>query len=306
MKYDWSKVPSVPAVLRILKKRIEFQDNRISEVFFETLEDFLYYGTLLGYIKNTNFKRILSRLLNIKKVGYIMFAMKDKKSLSLSDRTGIFLSSDLSSSEFEYVMLKEIITTVSSISDKTNRNIATDYLLRKGVYGEERALEDLYLEKGFSLLEDGIVYDILENIYYASNHEKRPIKTSRKEKMVFGNKTEFLSNYKYHPSFQELTIMIGRRILSNSEKLSDDEVLKVLGCEALEDNFSSKLFSRLNGIYGNKAYDIIGKLGIIYKKETDVYNQNIIKDKSLKIIDVKRAYRKLLCYQEERISSKAC
>lgn len=302
MKYDWSKVPSIPAVFRILKKRIEFEDDNISNVFFDTLEDFLYFGTLLGYIKNTNFKRILSRLLNVKKVGYIMSAMNDKNSLSLSDKTGIFLNSDLSSSELKYDMLKEIITIVSSISTKTNRVISEEYLLRKGVYGEKRILEDIYLEKGFSLLEEGIIYDISENIYCAIRKEKRPIKTSRKEKMVFGNKAKFLSNFKYHPSYQDLTTIIGRKILPNSENISDDEILKILGCEILESNFSINLFSRLYKLYGNNVYDIIGKLGIIYKKETDVYNQNIIKDKYLRVMDVKRAYRSILSYKEVKNS----
>ena len=95
-------------------------------------------------------------------------------------------------------------------------------------------------------------------------------------------------------------------ILQAEEKLiREREAFEAELEKEYEDRYNERV-EELEEEYDNKVYDIIGKLGIIYKKETDVYNQNIIKDKSLRIIDVKRAYRKLLCYQEERISSKAC
>lgn len=306
MKYNWSKVPSIPAIFRILKKNIEFEDKELSNVFFDALEDFLYYGTILGYIKSVNFKAVLSRIIKIRKVGYLMPVLNEKKSINVNDKTRIAISNDLGSSERKYFMLKEIIASASSISSKSTREIAKDYLLKKGVYGEEKNLEDIHLEKGFRLIEDGIIYDMTENIYYASKKERRPLKTKKSEKKVLGRTTKFISNFKYHPSFQELTIMIGRSILSD-KKLSDEEILKIMGFASLGNNFSNRLFFDLRKKYGDDVYDVIGKLGIIYKKETDVYDQNLIKDTYLKVVHAKRAYKDIINYvPEEKKIGKVC
>lgn len=307
MKYNWAKVPSVPAVFRILKKEIRFEDQRLSKIFFDALEDFFYYGTLLGYIKNTNFKRVLSQALKIKKVGYLLDVFNGRKSMNINDRTRIVLSKELTDSELKYFMLKEIITNVSSISLMTTRNIVKDHLLSKGIYGEETSYEDRYLEKGFRLIEDGIIYDMTENINYASRKEHRPMKTKKFEKHVFGRSTKFLSNFTYHPVFQELTTMVGRGIIPNSNTLTDEQVLKQLGNDTLSERFTDKLFVKLSSLYGDDVYDIIGKLGIIYKRETDEYGENFIKDNYLRVVHAKEAYKDLYNYEsEKRTISKAC
>ena len=305
MKYNWKKVPSVPHFINILKKRIEFDNEELSNMFFGSLEDFFYYGTLLGYIKDNNFKNILVRLTKIKKVGNFTNELNDRKSISMSDNSGIFIRKDLSRDEMQFFMLKEIIRNASSISVKNTKSIASAYLINKGVYGEERVLEDLYLENGFRLIEDGITYDMTENIYYASKNKKRPIRTNKSEKKVFGN-MKFLSNFRYHPSFQELTTIVGRRILRNNSLLSDDDVLANLGRVSLNENFSVNLFLSLKTLYRDNVYDILGKLGIIYKKETDAYKENLIKNRYLMVIHARKAYKGIMNNStQERIISKA-
>ncbi len=305
MKYNWKKVPSVPYFINILKKRITFDSDELSNMFFESLEDFFYYGTLLGYIKDNNFKNILIRLTKIKRVGNFTNELNDRKSISMSDNSGIYMRKDLSRDEMQFFMLKEIIRNASSISSKNTKSITSAYLINKGVYGEERVLEDQYLENGFRLIEDGINYDMAENIYYASKKKKRPIRTNRSEKKVFGN-MKFLSNFRYHPSFQELTTVVGRKILKNNNLLSDDEVLANLGRISLNDNFSINLFLSLKTLYRDNVYDILGKLGIIYKKETDAYKENLIKNRYLMVIHARKAYKGIMSNStQERIISRA-
>lgn len=307
MKYKWSKVPSIPVIFKILKKRVKFENEELSNLFFDTLEDFFYYGTLEGYIKNDNFKNILLRLINIKKVSYLMPIFNEKKSVTTNDKTSILLAPDLRDDELKYFMLKEIIRCASSISHKTTKNIANKHLMSKGVYGEETAFEDLYLEKGFRLLEEGIVIDMTENIYHAIKSKKRPAKISKLEKDVFGRNTKFLSNFRYHPSFQEITTMVVRGIVSKEEVLSDDNVLHAIGRSSLYNGFSNTLFDKLRVLYGDSVFDVIGKLGIIYKKETDVHEENIIRNSYLRVIHTKRAYKDLMKYiPREKVLIKAC
>jgi hypothetical protein len=283
MKYKWARLPMISNFIK--KLNIKIEDKKLSESFYDALEDFLHYGIKEKYITGENLYSIFNRLNNINKISYLYEPFDNKKSATISN--GIYVSRKLNSNELKYYLIKEISRNSLSIDNNYLKDICKYYLEDMHTYYNEKEYTHDYLELGFKLIEDSIATDMAENIYYASIHEQRPNKELIQESNVFGNNITFNSNFRITPSFQELTTLIANKLIGTDTSLYD---LSILG---LNDNFSKQLITSIEKSFEDKTFEVLCKLGIIYKKEMDSMNSTLIKDQNLKVNHVRKTYKEL-------------
>lgn len=296
MKKNWAKVEEFVPVYNEVKKNIIKNDHgrnpQLINEFMDNFEEFFCQAVKLQYVTTSNVESVLNRLKGIQKVGYLVEPFKGKNSYSYKNKTGIFINPDLSNDMQAFSIFKEL----SRISLSYDRNLTNSASCR---YIEEqndlKVVNDfklLYLDLGFRLIEDGISLDMAENIYASYKKVPREAKKLNHEEGVFGKKISILSNFKHTPSFQELTTLIGRKFLKNGAKVSDDQVLYDLSKHSLREGFTQDFISSLSQDFGKeKMFELVGKLGIIYKKEMDDSKSFLNINPYLRVVHARKALK---------------
>lgn len=302
MKHNWEDVKEFVSVYNNVKRNItknnmvnkKVQNPELIDRFMKAFEEYFYQALKLKYVTKSNVQSVLNRLNGIQKVGYLVEPFKGKKSYSYKNKTGIFINPNLSDDMQVFSIFKELARVSSSfdreITDSTSQRYIDEH---NSILGNNK-LKFQYLDYGFRLLEDGINLDIAENIYSSYKKVPRIPKMLKNEAKVFGVDVSFLSNFRYMPSFQKLTTLIGRAIIDQPDKYDDEQVLFSLGNISLNEDFTKKMLIRLHRVFGKRRmFNIIGKLGIIYKKEMDNVESSFCINNSLRVVHAKKAFNDL-------------
>lgn len=302
MKYDWSKLPKFVKLYKRLNTviRNKCDDERLINLFMNSLEEFFYSAIKLGYIDASNFDLVIDRLNRIESIGSLFELYSTQTSLSIKDKSNLLFNkepkkllfnSNLTDEELKFHIFKELARVASSIEPSVTRGIANEFLFDKDISSLTSSINDRYLEMGFRLIEEGMCLEVAENIYHFSKNIPRPLKTQRTEEDIYGKGIKFLSNFKCSPSYQYLTAGVAGKVIKSEEELSDEKLLYKLYKISLKPDFSENLFLSLKNVYGNNVYGILSSLGVIYKQEINQRRESININPYLRVTDVKKAYK---------------
>lgn len=310
MRHNWIKVKEFSQVYNQVKNNITLNSKgknpELVNLFMDAFEEFFYHSLKLKYITTANVKSVLARLSRIDKVEYLMepFRGKDSnvvkyqeskivnKRIKVKDKTAILINPNLSKDDKVFTIFKELSGISSAYNRKLTRAVSSTYANEQNAIEDKKDFNLRYIDLGFRLIEDGINLDIAESIYASYKKAPRASRKLTKEREVFGRTVKFSSNFRRNPSFQELTTLIGRKVLKGEKDYKDNQVLYILSKYSWKEGFTKNFIIGLGKVFGEKQmFEIINKLGIIYKKEMDASDAFLAKTPSLRVKHAKKALK---------------
>lgn len=294
MKYNWSKVPGLTEVYTRLRRNSQkyLDKEELSEVM-DMFEDFIISCFNKKYITNVNYKEVLERLNNLEAIRYI-HNLDNKTGYTSIKRDVICIKRGLSKDLKRISLYKELAKVTTSVNFSDVRDtISDDYILL------DKDKEEMYEQYGWKVIEDAIVQEIAENLYFDTTKTNRGEIETVIDNEMFGKKVSFESNFLDHKVYQALLISV-MNILYNEENK-----------EKLLDNICKKAFKGqikfndireyLKQIDEKNIMNMIIKIGIIGNRQATINEEDLFCDRTITQKEARKSYD----FVEKVISSRS-
>ncbi len=288
--YDWNLKGYTGFAYRVESLYRKSLDNCPSNEENKLTELFLFYenyfaGLLrLGYLNKNNSSNILNQLNSIKLIKLLDGKYRDKINglsyrgvIEINPEPGCFYG--LNQEETYELSMYHELGHIITASNNDNLYELTRYL--KKIYSDVVEDDFEYFAKGFELLDEVVVENVGENIFFNKRGLNRPDKNTLTSKSLYPD-GYFTSNFVEYREFQE----VAERFVSCLDLAKDwrsDSLLDNYSKEMFKKGFYKKLFNEFIIDY-NKGEDLIRMLicmGKIKEAKYSTFGLGNMKDRDV-------------------------